>query len=319
MPLVGNRRLRENPGAAGEMAVRAGGLFPRCANPRCSTGWMRLWRSRRVPGFEGRWACSAECMGELVATALRREMDAGDRVAAPHAHRIPMGLLLVEQGRITPGELREALDGQRRAAEESGERVRLGEWLLGSGVLSEPALTRALSAQWNCPVFSLANYRAAPVAGAMPHFLSEAAGAVPVRVAAGRLLYVAFADRIDRSLTYALERMTGLRVEAGIAPGSEFRAAQERFLAAAAPRSRCLEAAGSGVLARSITQRIEAARPLEARLVRMHDYYWLRMWRSPAVQPGVAAPDEVEDLLATIGRAGRGTGPGAGPGRPGAE
>lgn len=302
MPLVGNRG--DGLDNTGEGAAHAGGLFPRCANPRCSTGWMRLWRSRRVPGFEGRWACSAECMGELVARALRREMDGGDRVPAPHAHRIPMGLLLVEQGRITPEELRTALDGQRRAAEESGETVRLGEFLLGSGVLSEPALTRALSAQWNCPVFSLANYRPAPVAGAMPHFLSEAAGAVPVRVAAGRLLYVAFADRIDRSLSYALERMTGLRVEAGIAPGSEFRTAQERYLATAAPASRYLEAASSWVLARSITKLIEAARPLEARLVRMHDYYWLRMWRSPSHPSGVADPQEVEDLVATIGSAG---------------
>ena len=68
------------------MGARAQSLFPHCANPRCSTGWMRLWRSRRVPSFEGRWACSPECMGELVASALRREMDGGDAVPAPYPH-----------------------------------------------------------------------------------------------------------------------------------------------------------------------------------------------------------------------------------------
>ena len=173
-------------GATPRPGERPGALFPRCANPRCSTGWLHLWRSRRVPGFEGRWACSTECMGELVASAVRREMDGGDAVSLPHAHRLPMGLMLVEQGGITPAQLQEALEGQQRVAEQTGETVRLGEWLMRSGVLGEPALTRALSAQWNCPVFSLAGYRPEEVAAAMPRFLSEALGALPVRAAADR-------------------------------------------------------------------------------------------------------------------------------------
>lgn len=244
-------------------------------------------------------------MGELVASALRREMDGGDAVPAPYPHRVPMGLMLVDQGKITPVELHAALEGQRRTEEETGETIRLGEWLLRSGVLSEPALTRALSAQWNCPVFSLDPYRPAEVATAMPRFLSEAGGAVPVRAPGGQILYVAFSGGIDRSLSYALERITGLPVAAGIARDSEFRAAQEQFFATAAPPARYLEAASSWVLARTITKLIEAAKPVEARLVRIHDYYWLRLWRRGADQPGLPAADAVEDLLATIGSPGR--------------
>ena len=287
------------------MVARAQSFFPNCANPRCSTGWMRLWRSRRVPGFEGGWACSPECMGNLVAAALRREMAGGNAVPTAYPHRVPMGLMLVEQNKITPAELHLALEGQRRSAEETGERIRLGEWLLRSGVLSEPALTRALSAQWNCPVFSLDDYRPAEVAAALPRFLSEAAGAVPVGAPGGRLLYLAFSSRIDRSLSYAVERMTGLRVAAGIAPDSAFRAAQERFLATPAPPARYLEAASSWVLGRTITKLIEAAKPMEARLTRIHDYYWLRLWRREAAPPGLPAADAVEDLLATVGTPGR--------------
>jgi hypothetical protein len=221
-----------------------------------------------------------------------------------------MGLMLVEQGRITPEQLHAALEGQRSAAEETGEATRLGEWLLRSGVLSEPALTRALSAQWNCPVFSLAGYRPEEMTAAMPRFLSEAVGALPVRAPGGKVLYIAFSGHIDRSLSYAIGRMTGLRVAAGIAPDSEFRGAQERFIATEGPVTRFLEAASSWVLVRAITKLIESEKPVEARLARIHDYYWLRMWRRAAERPGLPARDAVEDLIATFGAGAGGAGAG---------
>lgn len=292
---------QQNEAAARPAGARAISLFSHCANPRCATRWMRLWRSRRVPGFEGHWACSAECMGDLVAAAVRREMDGGSSIPAAYPHRVPMGLMLVEQGRITPDQLREALEGQQRAAEETGETVRLGEWLLRSGVLAEPALTRALSTQWNCPVFSLDGYRPEEVAATMPRFLSEALGALPVRAARGKLLYVAFSGRIDRSLSYAMERMGGLEVASGIASDSEFGRAQMRFLETEAPRTRFLEAASSWVLVLTIARLIESEKPVDARLVRIHDYYWLRLWRRGAEAPGPPACDQVEDLLCTVG------------------
>jgi len=306
MPLVGGktddsdaktsrgRRGRRAPVAAG------GGLFPRCANPRCATGWIHLWRNRRVPGFEGQWACSPGCMEELVAAAVRREMEGGT-VPAPYPHRLPMGLLLVEQGRITPTQLHAALEEQKRAAEQGGETHRLGEWLLKSGVLSEPALTRALSAQWNCPVFSLEAFQPSDMSAVLPHFLSEVFGALPVRAPAGKLLYLAFAGQVDRSLSYAVERMTGLRVSAGIAQDSEFRAAQNRFLSTEGPSARYLEAASSWVLVRTITRWMESVHPVDARLTRVHDFYWLRIWHRRREESGVPSPDAIEDLLATVG------------------
>jgi hypothetical protein len=300
MRLVGGFGERRTPGN-GE---RSGTILSRCANPHCATGWMRLWRNRRVPGFEGRWACSAECMQELVAASVRREMDGGDSTSITYAHRVPMGLMLVEQGRISPAELEAALDGQRRAAQETGETGQLGQWLLRSGVLSEPALTRALSVQWNCPVFSLAGYRPEDVASSMPRFFSDALGALPVRVA-GRRLHVAFSGHVDRSLTYAMKQMSGLAVDAGVACDSEFRKAQKRFLETPAPETRFLEAGSSWVLVRAITKMIESEKPEEARLARIHEYYWLRLWRRVARGAGLAARNQVADLLCTVGTARR--------------
>jgi len=301
MPVVELDSRKPGDDAPKTIAARMGSLFPRCANPGCATGWIRLWRNRSVPGFEGGWACSAECMEDLVATAVRREMDGSDRMPSPWSHRVPVGLMLVEQGKITPAQLHAALADQRRAAENGGETARLGEWLLRSGVLSEPALTRVLSSQWNCPVLTMDGFQPAEVAGALPIFLSEAFGAVPVGSPGGRMLYVAFFGRVDRSVSYAVERITGLRVAAGIAGDSALRAAQELYLATEGPQVRFLEAPDSWSLVRAIARRIEAVRPVNARLVRIHDYYWLRFWRRWIPGGGLPSPDDVEDLVASVG------------------
>lgn len=295
-------RERVSAAAAGTGAAESGGLLlTRCANLQCSTGWLRLWRSRRLPGFESRWACSAECMARLVTAAVQRE-GAGERGGArAHAHRVPLGLLLVEQGRLGEAQLRDALAAQERVRAETGERIRLGEWLVRSGVLTEEVLTRALCGQWNAPLFSLREYRPEEVATALPRFFAEALGAVPARVGAGRLLYLACNGGIDRSLSYALERMTGLRVASGLVADSEFRRAQAAYLATPAPRARYLEAASTAVLARAITRLVESEKPVEARLARVHEYYWLRLWRCVPEERGLPEPAAAEDLIATVG------------------
>jgi hypothetical protein len=292
---------------AAEQAAQptARGIFSACANPRCATGWLRLWRSRRTPGFESRWACSAECMGELVSAALRREMDRGG--TGPHANRLPIGLMLLERGRITADELRAALEEQRRASGESvagenGEARRLGEWLVARGVLDETALTRALGAQWSCPVLPLDAFSPEETASALPRFLAEAAGALPLRVAGGKLLYLAFSGGIDRGLTAALGPMTGLQVVAGIAPDSEFHRSLRNYLEAPAPRARFLEAGSSGLLARALTKLVESEKPVEARLRRVHGWFWLRMWRRLPAPAGLPGRGEVDDTICAVGR-----------------
>ena len=273
--------------------------FSHCANPRCATGWMHLWRSRRAPVFEGGWACSPGCMAELVLLAVRREIALGP--GAPYRHRIPLGLLLVEQGHITPEQLRDGLRCQEQSADTGAEALHLGQWLVGSGILSETVLTRALSGQWNCPVFSPGAYRAADVASALPRFLAEALGVLPLRVLGGRTLCLAFSHRIDRTLAYAAERMLGLQVAPGIVGDSEFRAAEAEFLAAPAPRARFLETSGTPALARLVTALAEEEKPFEARLARVHGFWWLRLWRRTPPGSGLPECADVEDILCAIG------------------
>jgi hypothetical protein len=235
----------------------------------------------------------------MVEAAIGRE-GPGDESGAAWTHRIPLSLMLLEQGGISKEQLREA--GRQSAAGAAGEAIRLEEWLLNSGLLSEAALTRAISAQWNCPVFSLPGGLSASMASAVPPFLSEALGALPVGISGGKLLYLAFSERIDRSLSYAVEHVTGLRVAAGIARESEFRREQARFLAGGAPAARFLEAEDLHGVARGMAAWIERERPIRARLARVHELWWLRIWRTAQGGAALPAPEAVEDLLATVGQ-----------------
>ncbi len=271
------------------------GLFETCANPRCRSGWVHLWRSRSAPVFEGGWSCSAACTAERMEVAVRREMEGRGTVPQPHRHRVPLGLLMMEQGWITSAQLKQALDAQK--ASGGG---RLGGWLVSRIGVSEGLVTRALSLQWSCPVLSLEFHDPEGLAPLVPRLFVDAFGALPLRVAAGKILYLGFEERLDAVLALAIERMTGLHVESGLVQGSLFRPAHERMLNAAFPGVELLEAASEPVLVRALTRAVERARPVEARLVRVHDCLWLRMWRK---SPSAALPcaSDILDLIATIG------------------
>ena len=72
----------------------------------------------------------------------------------------------------------------------------------------------------------------------MPRLFVDAFGALPLRVAAGKLLYLGFEDRLDPILALAVERMSGLRVESGLVAESQFGPAHARMLSAKFPASR---------------------------------------------------------------------------------
>ena len=271
-------------------------LIPQCSNPGCTSGRLHLWRSRSAPVFEGGWCCSAKCMQARVEAALRREMEARGTGPETHRHRVPLGLAMLEQGWITAADLRRALEAQRAAG--SG---RLGQWLVRNGSVSEGLVTRALGLQWGCPVLALDFHDGETLTRLLPRFFLDAYGALPLRVAAGRILYLGFEDRLDPALALAVERMTGLRVESGLVEESRFRVAHGRMLEARFPAAELVEAVSQMALARAFTLAIEELRPVEARLVRVHDCAWLRLWLRPQTTP---LPDRsaVRDLIGSMER-----------------
>lgn len=276
-----------NPGANRERAE----FLPTCANPQCKSGWLHLWRSRAVPVFEGGWCCSQACTAARVEAALRREMDARGSLREAHRHRIPLGLAMLEQGWIGEGELRSALAAQRAA-----RGGRLGGWLMRHESASEEMVTRALGLQWGCPVLEMESHNPDGLTGLVPRLFVDAFGALPLRVAAGKILYLGFEDRLDPALALAVERITGLRVEEGLVRESMFRPAHARMLEARFPQAELIDAGTEQAMAMAFTRAVERTRPVEARLARVHDCLWLRMWLRPQRSP-VPEADAIRDVI----------------------
>lgn len=291
MPVLNSQTLTE---PAQPIARRTSRTFPMCANPRCTSGWLQLWRKRHVPVVEGGWLCSPACTRARIEGLLRREQAEANPVSA-HRHRVPIGLVLLTQGFITHEHLKDAL-----AAQRSGVNMRLGEWLVAHRGLDEARLTQALALQWSCPVFTLETHgNGAPVAF-VPRILAESFGFVPLRLTSSGILYLAFEDRIDHSLTLGIERMTGFRVESGLSSSSDFRLAQQRLQGGRFARTRMLEAGNINLLAEALARHIEKEKPTDARLVRLHDLFWLRLWRQPEGPP--SAPDSIQDIIGSVVR-----------------
>jgi hypothetical protein len=280
-------------------------LMNTCMNADCNTSWLRLWRRRNVPRFEGQWACSADCMRVLIENAVERELGDGTPLEPKqHKHRIPIGLLMLSQGWITQEQLRRALDAQR----EAGGKARIGKWLMQQCNLSEEQVTRALSMQWGCPVLSFSGQAPETMSTLIPRLLLDTYGMVPLRNGSGRLAYLAFEDRVDSSVALAAERMNGVHIEPGVVTSSQFLRVQQRLMRAPFPKTQLLQARSSSAIAREVAAVIERVRPHQAKLVRMHCYFWLRLWHHPAPPLPAAGPHissvslvprihQVEDVL----------------------
>jgi hypothetical protein len=201
---------------------------------------------------------------------------------------------MLEQGWITSSQLRSALDAQKQNG-----AGRLGHWLVAREGVSEQLVTRALGLQWSCPVLPLESHDPEGLAPLLPRFFVDAFGALPLRIAAGKLIYLGFEDRLDPVLALAVERISGLRVESGLVQGSLFHSAHARMLQAAFPRVELLEAASEPAMVRALARRVEQVRPMDSRLVRVHDCLWLRMWTQP--QLGLLPePSSIQDVICTI-------------------
>jgi hypothetical protein len=230
-------------------------------------------------------------MAARVDAALGREMDGRGSPREGHRHRIPLGLVLLEQGWITNGDLRAALMAQKDAG-----AGRLGSWLVRNRSASEEQVTRALGLQWGCPVLGMEFHHPEALTALVPRLFVDAFGALPLRVAAGKILYLGFEDHLDPALALAVERMTGLQVEGGLVEESAFHPAHTRLLEARFPAAELIEAATEPALASAFAKAVERSRPVESRLVRVHDCMWLRMWLRPQSGP-VPEIGSIRDLI----------------------
>jgi Type II secretion system (T2SS), protein E, N-terminal domain len=270
------------------------GLLAVCANPACRSGWLRLWRSRQGPIFEEGWTCSFECTAARVRSAILRELVDRKETHEPHRHRVPLGLLMMQRGWISREQLHRALDAQRVAG-----AGRLGYWLMRQSAASEETITRALGLQWSCPVLDAERHACIRLSPWIPRLILDAFRVLPVRLAATRILYLGFVERLDPVLALAVERMTGLRVECCVVAESQFLVAHANTLKGRFPATELVEAVSPSAAAHALAKSIEAFRPAAARLVRVHDCLWLRMWPRSRLA-SLPETDGVQDVLCSI-------------------
>lgn len=271
-----------------------------CGNVECLSTWTAPWRNRRRPIFEGQWGCSGRCVLAMVKAAVNRELGEGEEVVVPHRHRVPLGLVMLAQGWITHPQLRQALEAQR--ANGSG---RIGDWLVAECGLETEQITRGLSMQWSCPVLPIKGFDPEAMALALPRVFVEEFRALPLRVAGQRILYLAFEDRLDASAALAVEQMTDLKVESGLMDGAQFREARATLLQCKPVEANLEAVSSTASLTARITAMLEQKQPVAARLVRLHQYYWLRIWlESGALGSHGTLPrtsEDVSDHIFTIG------------------
>lgn len=270
------------------------GIIGRCSNPECRSGWFHLFRKRTRPIFESGWTCSPECTEARLRDAVQRELSGWVAVERPHHHRIPLGLLMLENSWIEFQQLRRALNAQRKEG-----RGRVGEWLIAHGATDEARVARAVSMQWGCPVL-LPRESSAAHRGRAPRLFLEKFGALELDIAANSMMYLGFEQAVDWALAFSITRMTGLRVETGIVPSSAFARASQRALMGEFPPVQIAEAVSAWAAAHVFAKSIELHQPSGAKLVRVHEWLWLRMFLDSQNAGNLSAHSQ-RDILCRVG------------------
>lgn len=184
-----------------------------CENPSCSfrNSLRRILRRGAGDGvfLQGRWYCCLDCFEQVIVGECASFLKQPDQLLRT-PHRVPLGLMLLGRGVITDEQLKKALAAQR----ESG-KSRLGSILVTLGIASAQDISTALAVQWGCGVYPIErNHRYRKFAQILPFALLESSRMIPVHFHEGsQLLFLAFADEIDHTALYSVERQLGGRTE----------------------------------------------------------------------------------------------------------
>lgn len=241
--------------------------------------------------------CQDRCLEQALADALFRIQSAPQK--KPKRHRIPLGLILISRQQLTAEQLRIALEAQRR----EGQGL-IGEWLQNFGFADEHQITAALARQWCCPV--LRNQSSLPHDGSLPKLpciLLAGFAMVPVGyVQETTTLYLAFGERVDHGVLYAVEQMTGCHTEPCMA-ASSFVSGQLRAME---PRDNdeivFEDALGSPESCRIVASYCARLSASEVRIALCTSYIWIRLFRSslPPFDLVLDCPEETSGGLASL-------------------
>lgn len=225
--------------------------------------------------MQGARYCQTECL-ELALTNLLARTRVAPRGKVV-SHRIPLGLLLLSRQQLTADQLRTALEAQRAAG-----HGKLGGWLRQLGYANESQITAALARQWCCPVLlKSAGAMGAGLFPAIPVLLLESFQMMPVElVEASGILLVAFSERIDYTILYAIEQMLGCRTEACVVSPSTLQKSLQTLVPLRGSSDIVFERMDDpGECARIIGNYSAKLGAAEVRMVRCGEHLWIRLER----------------------------------------
>ncbi|MGD0426553.1 MAG: hypothetical protein ABSC10_07525 [Candidatus Acidiferrales bacterium] len=285
--------LKQARAALSEMLRRRSG--GQCENANCAyTNPLRKFLRRHDGGvfLQGRWYCSLDCFEQGITNAFAELIKLPDEPLA-RLHRIPLGLLLLGRGVITEIELKTALQAQRETGNE-----RLGRALVRLGIASSDQVSEALAAQWGCVVFPVdQDQRYRECCQLLPMALLESSRMLPMRyMKESQLLFLAFAEDIDHTTIYAIERLLPGRTQPCVITEAAMDQALEEIRSRPRPDEivfeNFLEAAEMARIIRDYAVQIGAE---ELILARPRRFLWVRLkasgqswdllFRLPSVAP----------------------------------
>ena len=245
-----------------------------CSSPSCTgspTLWQRLHSLETGTFLDGKFYCRPRCLEIALAAEIARLRAMPQPVQPPN--RIPLGLLMVARGKLTHLEVRAALEAQHRA-----RYGKIGDWLEKLGFATEKDVTAALALQWGCPLLSSLNPAAVDWPGSIPLPILEAFQMLPVNyVEATRTLYLAFGERVDHAVLYAIEKTLGCSTQPCVAPSRSIRRQLESFRQAPRPRDVEFVTRDLSEISRITSSYLNRLSPEEARLSRVRRFIWLRL------------------------------------------
>ncbi|HEX7730083.1 MAG TPA: hypothetical protein VF392_13705 [Terracidiphilus sp.] len=196
----------------------------RCAFRECHHTQITRWIPGGHPGIVAgdSWYCSIDCFALAARTPLEL-LSNRHVVEIQRQPRLPLSLLLVSKGFLTPEQMRQATTQSQNSSEE------LEAVLVRMGYVTENQLAAARSAQWGYPVLS-SDFVGLWVETDVPVGLLKAFRAVPLHysASANRLL-VGFAARVEPQVLELLEKLTGYRVEPCLITTTELEEQLERL------------------------------------------------------------------------------------------
>ena len=249
-----------------------------CMGPRCQerNGLRALWKLPARIQLQQGWCCGPECFETAFEQLAREQVRAAAR-REPHAHRIPLGLLLLSRGAIEQAQLRRALESRQ------AEGGRIGEWLVRQGAASEDTIAAGVGLQWARPLYPLAQSQGwRQCLGWAPRALLETLRMLPLHLAAAQhRLYVGFTQTVDYGALAALGAIYECETEACIVTDSALDAVFEQIRTApdddAVQEADFEKMSGATEIAGIVRQYARYAEARQVRLAPAGPFLWVRI------------------------------------------